>query len=224
MTRAWRLSHSLSVELSPLLHTRAPLWAYTVQVARVESAVDGGRILNPKTARSQIIGGIVGGIGMALLEETVSNRTGRAVNTSLANYVVAARGRAGYRSLPALSQRRQAMTTNSSSSTRRNILATVVAAGALALAVAFVQAPQAATSQATPEGPGSASGAPHLPRGFTDTFTSRYVSANGVRLHAVVGGKGPPLLLIHGWPGSWYYWRLVMPALARNFEVIAEWE
>jgi pimeloyl-ACP methyl ester carboxylesterase len=29
------------------------------------------------------------------------------------------------------------------------------------------------------------------------------------------------LLLIHGWPGSWYYWRLVMPALARDFEVIA---
>src|SRR5262245_1349099 len=73
----------------------------------------------------------------------------------------------------------------------------------------------------TPEGPGSVSGAPHLPKGFTDTFTSRYVNANGVRLHAVVGGKGPAVLLIHGWPGSWYYWRLVMPALARDFEVIA---
>jgi CO/xanthine dehydrogenase Mo-binding subunit len=54
------------------------------------SAVDGGRILNPKTARSQIIGGIVGGIGMALLEETVSDRTGRLVNTSLGDYVIAA--------------------------------------------------------------------------------------------------------------------------------------
>jgi pimeloyl-ACP methyl ester carboxylesterase len=42
-----------------------------------------------------------------------------------------------------------------------------------------------------------------------------------VRLHAVIGGDGPPLLLIHGWPGTWYYWRLVMPALARDFEVIA---
>jgi pimeloyl-ACP methyl ester carboxylesterase len=40
-------------------------------------------------------------------------------------------------------------------------------------------------------------------------------------LHAVIGGDGPPVLLIHGWPGSWYYWRLVMPALARDFEVIA---
>jgi xanthine dehydrogenase YagR molybdenum-binding subunit len=53
------------------------------------SAVDGGRILNPKTARSQIIGGIAMGIGMALLEETVSDRTGRLVTTSLADYVVA---------------------------------------------------------------------------------------------------------------------------------------
>ena len=61
----------------------------TIRVARVVSAVDGGRILNPKTARSQIIGGIAGGIGMALLEETVSDRTGRPVNTSLADYVVA---------------------------------------------------------------------------------------------------------------------------------------
>ena len=72
-----------------------------------------------------------------------------------------------------------------------------------------------------PEGLGSVSGAPNLPTGFTDTFTSRYIDTGDVRLHAVVGGDGPPLLLIHGWPGSWYYWRLVMPALARDFEVIA---
>jgi pimeloyl-ACP methyl ester carboxylesterase len=37
----------------------------------------------------------------------------------------------------------------------------------------------------------------------------------------VIGGDGPPLLLIHGWPESWYSWRLVMPALAREFQVIA---
>jgi len=73
----------------------------------------------------------------------------------------------------------------------------------------------------TPEGPGSVSGAPNLPMGFTDTFTSRYIDTDDVTLHAVIGGDGPPLLLIHGWPGSWYYWRLVMPALARDFEVIA---
>jgi len=77
------------------------------------------------------------------------------------------------------------------------------------------------TRMATPEGPGSVSQAPQLPAGFADRFASRYVDTGKVRLHAVIGGDGPALLLIHGWPGSWYYWRLVMPALARDFEVIA---
>ena len=52
----------------------------------------------------------------------------------------------------------------------------------------------------TPEDPGSVSGAPNLPAGFTGTFTSRYVDTGGLRLHAVTGGEGPPLLLVHGWP------------------------
>lgn len=73
----------------------------------------------------------------------------------------------------------------------------------------------------TPEGPGSVSGAPNLPAGFSDTFTSRYVDAGGLRQHVVTGGAGPPLLLVHGWPQNWYAWRLVMPTLARDFEVIA---
>jgi pimeloyl-ACP methyl ester carboxylesterase len=76
-------------------------------------------------------------------------------------------------------------------------------------------------SAATGYGPGSVSGAPNLPDGFTDTFTSRYADAGEVRLHAVIGGDGPPLLLVHGWPQTWYAWRMLMPALARDFEVIA---
>ncbi|HEY3006604.1 MAG TPA: alpha/beta hydrolase [Micromonosporaceae bacterium] len=78
-----------------------------------------------------------------------------------------------------------------------------------------------ATRLPTPDGPGSVFGAPNLPAGFTDTFTSRYVDAGGLRQHVVIGGEGPPLLLVHGWPENWYAWRLVMPALARDFEVIA---
>ena len=77
------------------------------------------------------------------------------------------------------------------------------------------------TEMATPSGPGSVSGAPNLPAGFADTFTSRYIDTGDVRLHAVIGGDGPPLLLVHGWPETWYAWRLVMPALARDFQVIA---
>jgi pimeloyl-ACP methyl ester carboxylesterase len=71
------------------------------------------------------------------------------------------------------------------------------------------------------EGPGSVSGAPNLPAGFNDTFASRYIDAGGLRQHAVIGGDGPPLLLVHGWPETWYAWRLLMPALARDFQVIA---
>jgi xanthine dehydrogenase YagR molybdenum-binding subunit len=60
-----------------------------VRVARVVSAIDGGRILNEKTAASQIIGGTVGGIGMALLEETVTDpATGRIANANLGDYLV----------------------------------------------------------------------------------------------------------------------------------------
>jgi pimeloyl-ACP methyl ester carboxylesterase len=77
------------------------------------------------------------------------------------------------------------------------------------------------TGSPTPEGPGSVSGAPNLPAGFTRTFTSRYVDTGGVRLHAIIGGEGPPLLLVHGWPETWYYWRLVMLELARDFSVVA---
>jgi pimeloyl-ACP methyl ester carboxylesterase len=77
------------------------------------------------------------------------------------------------------------------------------------------------TSSPTPEGPLSVSGAPDLPAGFTDTFSSRYIDTGQVRLHAVIGGDGPPLLLVHGWPQNWYAWRLVMPQLARDYQVIA---
>ncbi|WP_243437362.1 alpha/beta fold hydrolase [Streptomyces sp. FH025] len=72
-----------------------------------------------------------------------------------------------------------------------------------------------------PEGPGSVSQAPNLPAGFTDTFTSRYVDTGELRLHAVTGGEGPALLLLAGWPQTWYAWRLLMPALARDFQVVA---
>jgi pimeloyl-ACP methyl ester carboxylesterase len=77
------------------------------------------------------------------------------------------------------------------------------------------------TAPPTPEGPGSASGGPHLPEGLTGTFTSQYIDTGDLRQHVVTGGGGPPLLLIHGWPQTWYAWRMLMPALARDFQVIA---
>ena len=68
---------------------------------------------------------------------------------------------------------------------------------------------------------GAVETAPGLPSGFSKTFKSKFVRANGIRQHAVVGGDGPPLLLVHGWPESWYAWRFVMPALAEDYTVVA---
>ena len=62
-----------------------------VRVTRVVNAVAAGRIINPKTARSQILGGVVMGIGMALHEETFSDhRLGRWMNHNYAEYHIPA--------------------------------------------------------------------------------------------------------------------------------------
>ncbi len=61
----------------------------TVRVARLVGAYDAGRLVNPKLARSQCLGGMVGGIGMALLEAaTWDPRFGRVLNANLAEYHV----------------------------------------------------------------------------------------------------------------------------------------
>jgi len=60
-----------------------------VRVRRMLGVYDAGRIINPKLADSQAIGGMVGGIGAALLEHTVTDpRDGRIVNANLADYLV----------------------------------------------------------------------------------------------------------------------------------------
>jgi xanthine dehydrogenase YagR molybdenum-binding subunit len=60
----------------------------SLRVTRVVSAIDGGRILNEKLARSQIIGGVVMGIGMTLLEETIFDATGRVANGTFGDYLI----------------------------------------------------------------------------------------------------------------------------------------
>ena len=61
----------------------------TIHVTRVVNAVAAGRILNPKTARSQVLGSVVWGISMALMEESImDHRFGRYMNHSLAEYHV----------------------------------------------------------------------------------------------------------------------------------------
>jgi xanthine dehydrogenase YagR molybdenum-binding subunit len=59
------------------------------RVSRFLGSFDTGRIMNPKTARSQFRGGIIMGLGMALMEETqFDERNGRIMNPSLAEYHV----------------------------------------------------------------------------------------------------------------------------------------
>ncbi|MDW0149205.1 MAG: alpha/beta fold hydrolase, partial [Nitrososphaeraceae archaeon] len=53
------------------------------------------------------------------------------------------------------------------------------------------------------------------------TFSHHMASVNGIQLHYVIGGQGDPIVLLHGWPETWYEWRHIMPALAKNYTVIA---
>ena len=53
------------------------------------------------------------------------------------------------------------------------------------------------------------------------TFFHHMAVVNGVQIHYVIGGHGDPVVLLHGWPETWYEWIHVMPALAKNYTVIA---
>ncbi|MEV2276829.1 alpha/beta hydrolase [Nocardiopsis sp. NPDC049922] len=60
-----------------------------------------------------------------------------------------------------------------------------------------------------------------LARSLDGDFTSHHADVNGTRLHYVEGGSGQPLVLLGGWPQTWWQWHKVMPALARRHRVIA---
>ncbi len=74
-------AHFCEVEIDPEI--------LSLRVTRWVAAMDCGRILNPMTARSQVVGGILFGIGFALLEETrYDPRTGMPMNDDLADYLL----------------------------------------------------------------------------------------------------------------------------------------
>jgi pimeloyl-ACP methyl ester carboxylesterase len=54
-----------------------------------------------------------------------------------------------------------------------------------------------------------------------DTFSSEMIEVDDVELHYVIGGDGPPVVLVHGWPQTWYEWQNVMPELAEDYTVVA---
>jgi xanthine dehydrogenase YagR molybdenum-binding subunit len=79
--------HSFGAQFCQLKVNR---WTGEIRIQRVTSVMDIGTVINMKTARSQILGGVVFGIGMALLEGSIlEEKTGRYANANFADYLVA---------------------------------------------------------------------------------------------------------------------------------------
>ena len=55
----------------------------------------------------------------------------------------------------------------------------------------------------------------------SDKFIRHTALINDLQLHYVTCGQGEPVVLLHGWPTTWYEWRQVIPILAENYTVIA---
>jgi pimeloyl-ACP methyl ester carboxylesterase len=53
------------------------------------------------------------------------------------------------------------------------------------------------------------------------TAAHHTAQVNGTRLHYVTAGEGPPVMLLHGWPQTWYEWRHVIDLLAGEYQVVA---
>jgi pimeloyl-ACP methyl ester carboxylesterase len=64
-------------------------------------------------------------------------------------------------------------------------------------------------------------GAPIKPAAPPSNFKNQYAVVNGVNIHYVIGGKGEPLLLVHGFGQNWYMWNRLLPELSKHFTVIA---
>jgi pimeloyl-ACP methyl ester carboxylesterase len=54
-----------------------------------------------------------------------------------------------------------------------------------------------------------------------EDHTDGFVDSGGVKIHYVSQGKGPLVVMIHGFPDYWYSWRGQMPELAKHFQVVA---
>ena len=53
-------------------------------------------------------------------------------------------------------------------------------------------------------------------------YTHHKTTVNGIIMHYVIGGKGDPIVLLHGWPQTWYEWRhIITQLIANNYTVIA---
>ncbi|MFJ9455202.1 alpha/beta fold hydrolase [Kitasatospora sp. NPDC101447] len=88
---------------------------------------------------------------------------------------------------------------------------------ALAATVALGTATISAAAGPTTASPATASAGERIPAGFTE----HRARVAGIGLHYVAGGHGPTLVLLHGYPQTWYEWHGIMPAPAEHYTVIA---
>jgi pimeloyl-ACP methyl ester carboxylesterase len=87
----------------------------------------------------------------------------------------------------------------------------------------LVAGAQAILFQSAPAG---AAGEPSVPETLTESppppgGTSHFARINGVRLHYVAAGSGPTVILLHGWPQTWFAWRGAMERLSSRFRCVA---
>ena len=52
-------------------------------------------------------------------------------------------------------------------------------------------------------------------------FVNKYATVDGIKIHYVTGGKGEPLLLIHGFGQNWFMWNRLLPELSKHFTIVA---
>jgi pimeloyl-ACP methyl ester carboxylesterase len=93
-------------------------------------------------------------------------------------------------------------------------------AGSAALIGAATSTPAVARDQPSASRQDATSDAA-LVRLLGGDFTNGYAAVNGTTLHYVAGGQGAPLVLLPGWPQTWWQFRKIMPELAKQFRVIA---
>jgi len=94
--------------------------------------------------------------------------------------------------------------------TRRQIVAGVVASGLPAAGVAAPQEDHSMPDRRLPE-----------PAPFMPGFTLSDIETSGARIRVATGGKGPPLLLLHGHPQTHVTWAKITPQLAEHFTIVA---
>ncbi|MFS8097229.1 alpha/beta hydrolase [Lentzea alba] len=73
----------------------------------------------------------------------------------------------------------------------------------------------------SPEAPPQYAAVTQHDQAFQGRFRHEFQDVDGVKMHYVKGGSGTPVVLIHGWPQTWYGWWPIMPKLAEQHTVYA---